>query len=438
MNIRINPFKPNYPVSPGMFVGRIDEIERLEAHILQTRSGQPTNFMITGERGIGKSSLLNYIKWVAEGHIPIKGTKVNFLVIDTDIDQKTTQMGLIRKIELGLRRKLAESETARKFFAEAWGFIQRVEASGFKLSAKGAEENEETLFDEFSYSLGDTCSRICDNGIDRKIFSSNYEGVLIVIDEADNASPSLRLGSFFKLLLERLNRRGCSNICIGIAGLPDLKRVLTESHESSLRLFEDITLGTLEGREVFQVVDMCMKKANDENQLKTDIDDDAKNLLSTFSDGYPHFIQQAGYCSFAVDEDYKIDRSDVAKGIFGSGGALQLIGDRYYRDNFYNKIQKESYRQVLRIMAERLNEWVSKKEIRDKFKGTESVLANALKALRDRHIIISREGEKGIYRLQHKGFALWIKYYTIDPEEQQKKLLQTSLTIHNELQESKV
>jgi hypothetical protein len=32
-------------------------------------------------------------------------------------------------------------------------------------------------------------------------------------------------------------------------------------------------------------------------------------------------------------------------------------------------------------------------------------------ALRTRHIILSKEGEKGIYRLQHKGFALWINLY---------------------------
>ena len=292
----------------------------------------------------------------------------------------------------------------------------------------GVDENEETLFEEFSYSLADTCIRICDNSTDKKVFSANFEGVLIVIDEADNASPQLRLGSFFKLLLERLHRRGCFNLCVGIAGLPDLRKVLTESHESSLRLFEDITLGRLGKEEVSQVIDICINKANEINEHKTEIDERAKATIWAFSDGYPHFIQQAGYCSFATDVDGKIDQSDVAKGIFAPGGALQLIGDRYYRDNFYNKIQKESYRQVLRIMADRLDEWISKKEIRVKFKGNESVLANALKALRDRHIIISREGEKGVYRLQHKGFALWIKYYTIAPEEQQK-LIQTSTTM---------
>ena len=58
---RINPFRPNSPINPGMFVGRVGELEKLEAALLQTKAGQPTNFMLTGERGIGKTSLLDYL-----------------------------------------------------------------------------------------------------------------------------------------------------------------------------------------------------------------------------------------------------------------------------------------------------------------------------------------------------------------------------------------
>jgi len=59
-------------------------------------------------------------------------------------------------------------------------------------------------------------------------------------------------------------------------------------------------------------------------------------------------------------------------------------------------------------MAKKLNAWVTKTEIREQFKGKDSILDNAIKALRDRHIILSKEGEKGLYRLQQKGFAMWI------------------------------
>jgi hypothetical protein len=44
-------------------------------------------------------------------------------------------------------------------------------------------------------------------------------------------------------------------------------------------------------------------------------------------------------------------------------------------------------------------------------------LDNALHALRDRKIILPKEeGERGVYRLQHKGFAWWIRLYAADPE----------------------
>ena len=66
-------------------------------------------------------------------------------------------------------------------------------------------------------------------------------------------------------------------------------------------------------------------------------------------------------------------------------------------------------------MANQLDGWVKKKDIKHQFSGKEATLNNALKALRDRHIIISKEGVRGVYRLQHKGFALWIKLYA-DPD----------------------
>jgi len=46
-----------------------------------------------------------------------------------------------------------------------------------------------------------------------------------------------------------------------------------------------------------------------------------------------------------------------------------LFVDRYYEDMYYGKIKKDSYRQILNIMAIKSNKWVSKKEIRKKFKG---------------------------------------------------------------------
>ena len=126
MDKRINPFRPNSPVNPGMFVGRVDELNRLEGSMLQTLADQPEHFMITGERGIGKTSLLMYLRFVAEGNYSILGKNFNFLVIETDIDRSTTQIGLIEKIKMNLNRRLGETEPARNFLKDAWSFLKRV------------------------------------------------------------------------------------------------------------------------------------------------------------------------------------------------------------------------------------------------------------------------------------------------------------------------
>lgn len=420
---KINPFVPNAPINPGAFVGRLEELDKLETSLLQTAAGHPSSFIISGERGIGKTSLLNYMKHIAEGHLPIGTKHVSFLVIDTDIDPTTSQQNLLRKIQLGLQKALAETEAARNFFKDAWAFLQRVEAGGFKLSPQS--QNDELLFEEFSYSLADLTTRLCEGQDEGTIFNAKYDGILVLIDEGDNASEQLRLGSFFKLLSERLQRRGCNRVMFGIAGLPALRSVLVQSHPSSLRLFEELTLDRLSDEEVKSVINICLDEANKKNAEQSSVTEDARNTLAFLSEGYPHFIQQFGYSAFAADKDDTIDVKDVMNGAFGTGGALDLIGDRYYRDNFYNKIQAESCRQVLRIMADSLDGWVTKKEIRSKFKGEDSTVNNAIKALRDREIIFSKEGEPGVYRLQHRGFAWWIKMYTTE-----RKALQQKLTLY--------
>jgi hypothetical protein len=408
--LKINPFRPNSPVNPGMFVGRFGESSKLENHLLQAQSGRPVNFLLTGERGIGKTSLLAYLKYVATGMISIDKKGFSFLVVETDIDQRVDQFTLVKKIELGLRHELGKTEKAKAFFQETWKFLQRLELGHVSLKSPAGRDHD-LIIEEFAHSLAKTVDGIIARE-QQSVFGSSYDGVLLLVDEADNANVELRLGSFLKLLLERLQKDGCNNFMVGLAGLPDVRRVLVESHPSSLRLFEELPLGRLTDSEVEKVIDLCLRHANSDNESQTEITESAKRKLVELSEGFPHFVQQFGYCAFEADTDGLIDDNDINAGAYGQRGGLELIGDCYYRTDFYNKIQKESYRQVLRIMAEKQDGWISKADIKQKFTGKESTLDNAIKALRERHIILSREGQRGVYRLQHRGFAMWIRLHT--------------------------
>ncbi|MFM5818076.1 AAA family ATPase [Aeromonas caviae] len=408
MTKKINPFKPNSPVPVGMFAGRLPEIESLEQGLYQTQNGNPQHFLITGERGIGKSSLMQYIRPLAKGDITSPDyAKFNFVTVNTSISDRTGLITLIRLIERGLKRELEKFETIRSFMESTWSFVQRI-----KIMDSGVEKNEfiddpDLVIDEFAYSLSETCRRITnpEKGEEAK------DGIIFFIDEADNASHDLRIGYFFKTVAEAIQQNGGHNISFIVAGLPELTEKLSTSHESSLRLFTELKVKELKVQDRFYVIDKGIEEANKINESLTEITQSAKEHISTLSEGYPHFIQQFSFSAFETNADGEISDDDVLDGAFKDRGALDAIGARYYASSYYDQIKSDEYRQVLSIMAESMNSWVTKKEISGKFSGSDQTLNNALQALTTRRIILRNTSRRGEYRLQQRGFALWIKMF---------------------------
>src|SRR6266498_834282 len=97
--MKFNPFRPNGIVPPGAFAGRYDELKCLERVLHQTKHGNAEHFLITGERGIGKSSLLFYMQCIADGSITtMENQRFNFLVLGVQLDDETTYASIVTKV----------------------------------------------------------------------------------------------------------------------------------------------------------------------------------------------------------------------------------------------------------------------------------------------------------------------------------------------------
>ncbi|MGI9371816.1 MAG: hypothetical protein ACR2OJ_04920 [Hyphomicrobiales bacterium] len=406
--MKINPFKPNSPVSPGMFAGRIIEIKAMEKGLFQTKHGQPVNFLVTGERGIGKSSLINVIDPTATGDIKISGDSVlNFLTVNVQISKNTTLASLIKLIEQNLYRKIGQIEKIKAFLEEIWEFASRIKIMDSGISSSQPISDLDLLLDNFTYSLSKTCLRVTNPGKGE----TQRDGIVFFIDEADNACEDLHIGYFFKAVTEQLQRCGCNNVMFVVAGLPEVIEKLKNSHESSLRVFSHLKVRELTPDERRYVIDRGIEVGNEKNQEEITITGEAKNYISTLSEGYPHFIQQFAYSAFEFNDDGEISAEDASHGAFSPGGALDEIGTRYYHSAYNEQIKTDEYREVLSIIAENMNQWIKKKDIRDKFSGADHTVTHALKALTDRKIILKNPSTVGEYRLQQRGFALWIKLF---------------------------
>ncbi len=66
MNPESSPFRPGQPIPIEFFVGRKDEIKRLTSMVRASLHGRFKIGFITGERGIGKSSLVSFVRHLDE------------------------------------------------------------------------------------------------------------------------------------------------------------------------------------------------------------------------------------------------------------------------------------------------------------------------------------------------------------------------------------
>jgi len=102
-----SPFTPGSPVPVELFVGRVDQIKEILKYVKQSESGRQENVFLAGERGIGKSSLAAFLRYL---------TKENFLVVYVSLGGVTELGELIRRIfEQILKEANAEKTLKEKF-----------------------------------------------------------------------------------------------------------------------------------------------------------------------------------------------------------------------------------------------------------------------------------------------------------------------------------
>ena len=411
--MRYNPFRPNSIATEELFQGRTEEMMLIENSLFQTKNNNPQHFLLEGERGLGKSSLFVRVEQQAKGLRSIgKDVSVNFIVLTIELDSTHTFFEILRSIAADLKRAIAERDKVKTLAKSVWDFLSNWEILGIRY-----HKIDEKLIQPYEI-LNDLVANLASL---ISLSDGEIDGILILLDEADRPTEKASLGEILKLLTEKLTKRGCEKVLIGITGQPGLIAKLKASHESSSRLFSVLSLKPLSDTENKAVIINGIEKSNQINVQNVIIDDSALDLISQLSEGYPHFLQEFAYKSFDANNDNVITVEDVKEGAFGQQGALNQLGEKYFNDLFFTQIGSDEYRKVLQAMANHSDLWVNREMIKDKIIIKDTTLNNALQALKTRNIILVNPSQQGEFKLPTKSFAAWINAFNkLDDESLEK------------------
>lgn len=392
---RTNPFTPDKPISPDFFAGRFDEVSKVLSAIGRTRAGNAAHVLITGDRGIGKSSLAWLARYLAqtgdEGNRP-------FLTAYVLVQDATT---LQHMCELCLR-DLGQN-VRKSALQEVWDFLK----VHMKLTLFGTAEISlepqriSDLVSEFAYVLEEVSDRA----------SKDTDGMLIIIDEFDRiAGKQKGLASFFKSLFEKLTVDGYGHIMFMIVGLSDIRHELAEDHPSIMRCFLPIELPVMHPTEIEEFVRNALAPSG------VACSPEVMSAITYYSGGYPVLVHELGYALFETDSDGSWDWTDFLPAL---KRAVRSLEQRLFAKMYTVDIKSKLYRDILNILATAEGDEVSLSEIKKRFPGRPELVSSYVSRLIERGLVAKVEGQRATYRLINRLFKLFIRL-KIDAESRKR------------------
>jgi AAA+ ATPase superfamily predicted ATPase len=367
----VDPFTPNRPIDdPERFFGRLDPVNEIIDSLFQIKNQNPKHTIITGDRGVGKSSLLTQIHLTANGDNRLSDKfgidrgcdRFNFITAWHDVDATQSAFDLALAVLSRFESSFA------KFFS---GISLEIDLAGFGKLGKDKQSpiNMTQLIEEFVERI---------KKVDKKASDNNNDGVLIFIDELDRITVDSMISSFFKLTSERLARDGIKKVGFVCAGITGAIQKLEEEHASILRTFRDIPLPRFEKDEVIQILNDGFQKASHKCEMQNLIDRAYEVTV-----GLPEPIHLLGSEMLSVNTTGSIVEGDFENAI------KKIITD--VRKNKLSSLLKKAgsgkYQKILEAMARFDKKIVPLEFIASTIKQEQSQFSTNMATLIDREII---------------------------------------------------
>jgi hypothetical protein len=296
----VNPFSPQYPASPEYFVDR----KEARAYFTKTVTSSaklhppaPTNFIILGEWGVGKTSLLYKLKEIALFELPqIKSFCFHFTLDPTccrswDVFSSVLLNQLKQNFEAsaGLKKKL-RSELSK------WNIALSIPPVSIQ-----REKKEEIP------SLTDSLELLWKKHLE----PSGVDICLLFLDDAHYFLVADQPNAYFTLRnnFQELAWRGC-NIALILTGPKLLLEEIVDLAEPFARFFHPFYIEPFDTKGTREAIIKRIKAS----KLKLQVAEDVISAIHKKTDGHPYFVMFIMYELInAIGAKNRITRKDFEK-----------------------------------------------------------------------------------------------------------------------------
>lgn len=380
-----SPFTPGVPVPVEYFVGRTAEIETLVRAIRQCAQGRNENIFLTGERGIGKSSLGRFVRSFAQKDFAFVGAHC-YLGGEQSLESVCAQ----------IFKRLLEELPDKSLFdraRESFGrYIKGVDLLGLNIEFSREAADLANLRSNFLPKLRELLQRI----------QPEKRGLVLILDDLNGVSRIPEFANFLKSLVDEMatSDRGTLPLLLMLIGVDERMRDMALAQPSVSRIFRVVELAGMseeESRHFFLRSFGAVGYAVEGTALQTMVE---------HSGGLPTMMHEIGDATFWLDQDGRIDVDDA---LSGSMSAAETVGRKYLGPQVYQAIRSKAYLSILRRIGKMpLSMDIRRSELLKLVpEGERGKLDNFLRKMRDLGVL-QQGDERGEYRFTNQLHRLYV------------------------------
>jgi len=381
-----SPFTPGEPVPVELFVGRSALIDELRRYARQACSGRMQNVFLSGDRGIGKSSLARFLR-------ELFAKECNMLGIHVFLGGVSTLDELVRRV---FERLLKETHT-QAWFDKIRGmfgtFIKEVGLFGVSVGFEPPKDQLRQLVGQFPSAIKNVFEKL----------REEKRGLFIILDDLNGLADQREFADWYKSFVDSVATQESNfPVLFLLCGLPEKRDSLSRLQPSLMRIFRVAEVEKLSDEEVRHF----FLRAFDKQNIR--VTPEAANLMVQSSSGLPAIMQELGDATYWRDHDGLVDEGDVLRGLTL---AAEKVGQKYLDPLVYRAIRSERYKTILgKLVDPFVRQTFRKKEIDAKLDPEEKrVFNNFLRKMRELGVIESdADRGSGAYRFVNLMFPLYI------------------------------
>ena len=384
-----SPFRPGQPIPAEFFVGRRDAIERLSGLVRAANRGVFKTGFITGERGIGKSSLASFVRHLCERESRATGCHVYLGGVHDlhDMAHRTFDRLLKDSIDRPWHQQVVE------FFGDR---VRKVGLFGVSVELALSTQDLRTIVDSFTRSVRQLMRNL-----------EQRTSLLLILDDINGLAGSVDFAHWLKSVVDEVaTSQQETRLCILLVGLEERRQELIRNQPSLARVFDLVDITPWTGGEVEQFYRDSFASGN------AVLSAAGLRFLERYTGGLPVLAHEIGDAVWHTARAQTITQDEIVTGV---ARAAEIIGRKLLEPQVFRAIQSDRYRAILRKMADDPSRMTFHRgELAARLTQEERrVLDNFLRRMRNLGTLQPDPEVRGGYRFPNRLHAL---YYSMQSQ----------------------